>query len=88
MRRLKSIQDYLIPYANHELYFTEPVVIKANDISIFECWGVASHEGIWLIDEAGKWYKWQPCDRNAQLVKTAIELKLNALKKTKDRSTA
>lgn len=86
MKKPLTIQDYLIPFVNHEIYFTEPVIVHERGVSIFECWAVASHEGIWLMDEQGKWYKLQPCDQNAQLVNEAIETRLFLLTRRKEKA--
>lgn len=85
MKSPLTIQDYLIPYVDHQIYFTEPVIVKNQDVSIFECWAVVSNEGIWLMDEEGKWYKWQPCDQNAELVMEAIVTRFMILKKLKEK---
>lgn len=83
MKRLETIQELIIPYVNHEIYFNDPVIVQNNDESIFECWAVASHEGIWLMDEQGQWYKWQATDINADLVMNAINTRLKILQKLK-----
>lgn len=84
MNKSKSIFDYFIPHANHLVYFNEPVIVKDSSVSIFECWGVASHEGIWFMDEEGKWYRWQASGQNAELVKQAVEDRLFLLSYEKE----
>lgn len=83
MKRAIPIQEYLLPFVNHEIYFNEPVIVKDNEVSVFECWAVASHEGIWLMDEQGKWHKWQKSDINADKVMSALNTRLQILKRQK-----
>lgn len=83
MKRTLPIQEFLLPLVNHEIYFNEPVIVRDGEVSIFECWAVASHEGIWLMDEEGKWYKWQKSDINASKVMKALNTRLQILKRQK-----
>lgn len=82
MNKPATIQEP-IPFVNHEIYFNDPVIVQDNDVSIFECWGVASHEGIWLMDEQGQWHKWLANDINADVVMNAINTRLKILQKLK-----
>lgn len=83
MTNTSSIEQHVTPYASHQILFNDPVIVRDNEISIFECWGVASHEGIWLMDEQGQWYKWQASDINADVVMNAINTRLKILRKLK-----
>jgi hypothetical protein len=52
--------------------FDTPVIVKKDGVSILECWGVGLNQGLWLMDEKGGWYEWEPADQNAQEVIEAL----------------
>lgn len=70
---LSSISDKTI-------LFDEPVIVKKEDVSIFECWGASLHDFVWLIDEKGDWHELQELDLNAKEVTDALHERLVILK--------
>jgi hypothetical protein len=60
--------------------FDTPVIVKKDGVSLFECWGVGLNQGLWLMDEKGEWYEWEPTDQNAQEVIEALYERIKVAK--------
>lgn len=81
MKHFVSIILTLFDTPDKTILFDEPVIVRKEDVSIFECWGCAlAGDGIWLMDETGDWHEWTDFDQNANLVMEAVYGKLTELK--------
>lgn len=76
MKNLIQIIIFLTTAPSRCEFFTEPVIVKKDNISLFECWGVGLNETVWLMDETGSWYELEQRDQNSQLVIDALWEKL------------
>jgi hypothetical protein len=56
MNKLQTIQQIVSDHG-HEIIFREPVTIKLGPHQgSFECYGIHSENGVWLMDGAGEWH--------------------------------
>lgn len=80
MKTLIHIILIVSGYPDQQVVFDTPVIVKrAPHVSIFECWGVKIHEGVWLMDEKGNWHELEETDDNAQLVANSIYQRLRIM---------
>jgi len=76
MKHIIHIVLYLSSLSDNTVLFEIPVIVKKEGISIFECWGVSLHDGLWLMDETGNWYELEETDRNFREVVEALDERL------------
>jgi hypothetical protein len=79
MKKFVSVILTLFDVPDKTILFDQPVMIRKEGVSIFECWGAALVDSVWLMDERGDWYELSETDANANLVIEAIHQKLKEL---------
>lgn len=73
MKHLITIIISVYSRPDQTILFDEPVVVKKDTVSIFECWGIAiAGNEMWLMDETGDWHELSEEDINAGLVVDAL----------------
>jgi hypothetical protein len=77
MNQIQTIQSLL---SGNQILFDTPVIVRKHHVSIFECWGVNTESGLWLMDETGNWHEWDSKDLNAGLVLNSICQRLKSLR--------
>lgn len=81
MKKFVSVILTLFDVPDKTILFDQPVIVRKEQVSIFECWGCAiAGDGIWLMDETGDWHEWADTDLNADIVIEAVHEKLMELK--------
>lgn len=77
MKTLIHIILIVSAYPDQQVLFDTPVIVKKTPhVSIFECWGISLHDGLWLMDECGQWHEWGEWDENGRLVINSIYQRL------------
>lgn len=79
MNKLETIKEIVQARQDETIRFDEPVIIKKHHISLMECWAVAVHENLWLMDELMEWHKLDESDIHAHLVINSIYQRLKAM---------
>jgi hypothetical protein len=81
MTKLQTIQQIVSDHG-HEIIFSEPVTIKLGPHQgSFECYGIHSENGVWLMDGAGEWHGPLSEDQqNGKLVINSLYQRLKAMK--------
>lgn len=80
MKTLIHIILIVSAHPDQQVLFHTPVIVKKTPhVSIFECWGVKIHEGVWLMDEQGNWHELEETDDSAKLVSNSIYQRLRIM---------
>lgn len=77
MTRLLHIILYLFDQPGQCMLLDTPVIVKKGEVSIYECWGMALHDTVWLLDENNEWSQLSEEDQNFLLVVEAIEKRID-----------
>lgn len=80
MKPLDHIILIVSDHADQQVLFDTPVIVKKHHESIYECWAVKIHEGIWLMDEQGEWNELEEKDSNWALVVNSIYQRLKFMR--------
>lgn len=81
MIKLQTIQQIVSDHGQ-EIIFGEPVTIKLGPHQgSFECHGIHSESGVWLMDGAGQWHgPLEESQHNAILIINSLYQRLLAMK--------
>ena len=80
MTRLIHIILFLFDQPGQCVLWDTPVIVKKGEESIYECWGAALNNTVWLLDENNEWSELSEEDQNFFLVVEAIEQRVNVKK--------
>lgn len=83
MNKLQTIKEIVRERQDETIRFDEPVIIRKHHVSLMECWAIAVHENLWLMDQLMEWHKLEESDMNAGLVISSIYQRMKMLQKLK-----